>query len=61
MLAVASCQTSRTTPAIGIDRKAVCATLYVEITYSGKNDTPETIENVRRHNARRDAWCEGKR
>lgn len=49
---LAACQT---TPTTGIDR-ATCSVLP-SITYSGKNDTPETIDQVRRFNAARARLC----
>lgn len=56
MLATASlagCQTMTPTDAT---RAGVCS-LFPPITWSSR-DTPETIEQVRRHNAGRDAYCE---
>lgn len=50
-----ACQTTRST---GID-KGVCA-IWGGITYSASRDTPETVLEVRRNNARRQAYCEGK-
>lgn len=50
-----ACQATRSTE---ID-KGVCA-IWGGITYSGAKDTPETILDIRRSNARREAYCEAK-
>lgn len=36
----------------------VSCDVFRPITYSGQNDTPETIEQIRGHNAAWDAICE---
>lgn len=55
MLALlAACQTTRTTATTG--NKAVCA-LWGDVTYSGSQDSEQTIAEVRALNAKRDAYC----
>lgn len=49
----AGCRT--TTPTVAIDAGA--CSLFPPITWSSR-DTPETIIQIRRHNAGRDAYCE---
>lgn len=48
--ALTACSTTRTG-----ETKAVCA-IFPPITYSSR-DTPETIIQVRQHNAGRDSYC----
>lgn len=49
---LAACQTTTNT---GATRTAVCS-VFPNITWSSQ-DTAETITQVRRHNAGRDAYC----
>lgn len=53
LVLLAACQTTRTTATAD---KAVCA-IWSPITYSAANDSEQTIAEVRRQNARRDAYC----
>lgn len=50
---LAACQTTRGT---ATPDKAVCA-LWGEVTYSGSQDTQQTVAEIRALNAKRDAYC----
>lgn len=49
--------TCETTPSTGTISNEVCL-IWRPLTYSARGDTPETVEQVRAHNARRQAYCE---
>lgn len=47
----------RTTPSTGIPGE-VCL-IWRPITYSASRDSPETVDEVRAQNARRQSFCDG--
>lgn len=59
MLALlAACQTTQGTATTG--NKAACA-LWGDVTYSGSQDSEQTVAEIRALNAKRDAYCGSKK
>jgi len=54
---LASMAGCKTTPSTGIPSE-VCL-IWKPITFSASRDTPETVEEIRAQNARRQVFCEG--
>ena len=52
-LTILGCSTTHTTET---GRADVCL-IWLGISYSAKNDTPETVQGVRENNAKRDSYC----
>ena len=51
---LAACSTTRTTAT-----DDACL-IWVPVTYSANGDTPQTVQEIRALNAKRDAYCKGK-
>ena len=51
------CQSTRLTPTTAMGTEPLVCTQWLPITYAGKHDTPETVMQVKRSNAARDAYC----
>ena len=51
------CQSTRLISTIGTGNSPLICSQWRAITYAGKHDTPETIQQVRVNNAKRGAYC----
>jgi len=54
---LAACQSDRLIPMTVTGHSPIVCTQWLTITYAGKHDTPETIAQVKRSNAARNAYC----
>lgn len=53
LVLLAACQTTRTTATTD---KAACS-IWSNVTYSGSQDSSQTVAEIRALNAKRDAYC----
>ena len=56
-LLLTGCQTARTPKIVTAPPEPLVCTQWLPISYAGKHDTAETVNQLRHANARRRAYC----
>ena len=58
LMLLAACQSDKLMiPTTAIGHEPLVCSQWVQVSYASKHDTPETVAQIRRSNAARNAYC----